>query len=61
METRLNPGESKTYSVLYFPNTTTFRITDDNDTTLFERTFTFDELKESGDIVVGEGMPSIAP
>jgi hypothetical protein len=54
----LQPGEKVTFSKIYFPDTTTFRVTDIDGKVLFERTFTFDELKAYGDIVVTESSPT---
>ncbi len=59
--TDLEPGEEQGYSIGYYPGTTTYRITDADGNVLFERTFTFDELGDYGDIVVtndGSAPPS---
>jgi hypothetical protein len=60
-QTRLEPGESKALTIFHFPETITFRVTNRVGNTLFEGTYTFDELKDSGDIVVTEPSPSPSP
>ena len=56
--TEIEPGEETTYSTNFFPDTRTYRITDADANLLFEKTFTFDELEEFGDIVVTSDGPA---
>lgn len=59
--TRLEPGAKETYSVSQFPGTTTYRITGEHGNTLFAETFTFEELRGYGDIVVPKASPTPSP
>ena len=57
----LMPGEKITYSISHAPFPTTWRLTDLEGNILFEETFTFEELRDYGDIVVPTSSPTPAP
>ena len=59
--TTLQPGEKDSYGALSFTGTTTYRAIDPHGNVLFERTFTFEELGDYGDIVIPAASPTLSP
>jgi hypothetical protein len=54
---RLDPGESKTFSVLKYSGEKRFRVTDTSGQILFEDTFAYDDLPDLDTIVVTATAP----